>query len=844
MAGPGGQEVGRISIRVVPNTDNFRRELKAQLEAIEKSLQGEIEFKADLDTSGLREKVKAAAAAAGKEGIKLELDDKFDYRLRQRLAKIKPKVEVELDVSRSKLDFLRDKIGSIFSGGAGARGGGIPLGSFADSAAMVAAVAALAAPALALISGGLATIPALLSAIVVPISAVALGMDGLKKAAEVLGAPLLALKEVMSQKFQDVFTPIFLNAAGIFPSLARTMPAVADGLGKVADAFVNTIVSGPGLAKIEGTITNIAKAISDSAPGVASLTNGLLGLATGVSAKFPAVAQWFNEAADSFSKWVDKASADGSLDRAMGNLGKTVKGLLDIVGDLAKQGFEFLQDPEFGASMERFVASTKSLINDVLPGLKDFFMDLESALTGITTAIDTIKAHKPPEWLLPDSKPEGEPSKSGAGGRDNGTDLLPQWKNNLANLISSVNLPLLLANQFAAGNALDGALQGIKQRGIAAFQGIATSIAPAMAGAFANVQTIAAGAWNGLVGVASNVVAQVVAQFAQVPGKIGGALSAVVGVAQGVFAQVVGVVVSAGAQMVAAIVNVGVQIAAEAATWGGKIAAACGNFGSILVGAGQALMDGLLSGIKSALAGVLAFVGTIAAQIAAKKGPLNYDKTVLTPNGQALMQGLQDGIEGGLQGVLDRARLIAGQIADAINSGTAGVDLGMMPDQLKRSLDELELTRKDLKVQKDLIPKEDKAGRSAIQSQMDQIQTLKDQLNLQKDQLGFSEKYGESVDQNAEGNNMLGDSLTKMVDIGKGFAMANANQFMSDLGIGGNGAIPQLANIGLDWASGLLSQAISGGMGGGTTIQVNSIEEGLAAKQNLANKQALQYRTR
>jgi hypothetical protein len=38
--------------------------------------------------------------------------------------------------------------------------------------------------------------------------------------------------------------------------------------------------------------------------------------------------------------------------------------------------------------------------------------------------------------------------------------------------------------------------------------------------------------------------------------------------------------------------------------------------------------------------------------------------------------------------------------------------------------------------------------------------------------------------------NPLGDSLAKIVDIGKGFATANLKQFQSDIGISGDGAIP------------------------------------------------------
>ena len=124
---------------------------------------------------------------------------------------------------------------------------------------------------------------------------------------------------------------------------------------------------------------------------------------------------------------------------------------------------------------------------------------------------------------------------------------------------------------------------------------------------------------------------------------------------------------------------------------------------------------------------------------------------------------------------------------------------------------------------------------------MDQIKTLKDQLGLQSDQLGFSQKYGNQLDDNNKTQDMLGQSLTKMVDIGKGFAEANIKQFESDIGISGNGAIPQLAEQGLSWLSSTLGHLITTGLGGGTQIHVNSVDDALAAKQTLDNKKALQF---
>lgn len=42
------REVGRISVRVLPDTDGFRRALKRQLEAITKGLEAKVDIDPDL----------------------------------------------------------------------------------------------------------------------------------------------------------------------------------------------------------------------------------------------------------------------------------------------------------------------------------------------------------------------------------------------------------------------------------------------------------------------------------------------------------------------------------------------------------------------------------------------------------------------------------------------------------------------------------------------------------------------------------------------------------------------------------------------------------------------------
>ncbi|WP_273709446.1 phage tail tape measure protein [Leuconostoc mesenteroides] len=93
-----------------------------------------------------------------------------------------------------------------------------------------------------------------------------------------------------------------------------------------------------------------------------------------------------------------------------------------------------------------------------------------------------------------------------------------------------------------------------------------------------------------------------------------------------------------------------------------------GISGISLHGAGRAIMNGFLAGLRSAWGAVKSFVGGIAGWIKAHKGPIQYDRKLLIPAGNAIMTGLNAGLVDNFKTVQKNVSGMAGSILDAATS--------------------------------------------------------------------------------------------------------------------------------------------------------------------------------
>ncbi len=195
-------------------------------------------------------------------------------------------------------------------------------------------------------------------------------------------------------------------------------------------------------------------------------------------------------------------------------------------------------------------------------------------------------------------------------------------------------------------------------------------------------RAIVMGVWNGIRAVTSavwnSIRAVVEANVRSVRAAIAG-VSAVVGVVRNAFN---------GARTVASNALGGLVRTVESVP--GRIIGVFSGAGSWLLGAGRAIVDGLISGVGDMIGPLQDKFSSITNLIPSWKGPASRDAVLLRPNAHLIMGGLIGGIaerQGALRSVLGQVTdTVAGTAMPGFGIPTAGALAGMAGRQAQGSL--------------------------------------------------------------------------------------------------------------------------------------------------------------
>lgn len=220
-----------------------------------------------------------------------------------------------------------------------------------------------------------------------------------------------------------------------------------------------------------------------------------------------------------------------------------------------------------------------------------------------------------------------------------------------------------------------------------------------LGGAGSSLKTILTDAWSGIKNassVAGNVIGAVVngikgffSALSAAGGGLSGALQVVwnaIKAAISVAGSAIGGVISRISGFFSSLISAGNSLGGGmSSVWSaitGTISRAAGTISGIinnikgfftglanidLSGAGAAIMNGFLGGLKGAYENVKDFIGGIGNWIKEHKGPISYDRKLLIPAGNSIMDGLNEGLGDSFKNVQRNVSGMADKLASGFN---------------------------------------------------------------------------------------------------------------------------------------------------------------------------------
>lgn len=386
MTSPGGTEVGRVSIRVVPDTSGFRARLRSDIEQAIRSLDSEIDIALNLDENGLRERVRTALAGLDEVvRIRLDIDQASLSGLRARVENATRGLRADIAVGFStSVSQLRAELRSLvaragrgidtevrvryrdvgFGGGGGSLGGGFGGGGFSLmsvgrlagwllAAAAAAGPLALAGAAVTAAWGAVSTtlvgLPALIGAIGIPALTVSLGIDRIKQDLASLNPEIQNIRAVVSDAFGTSMTYVVTNLRFLLQRLVGSFDLVATRVGgamaritSIWTNAANTELIRMAFVNAGGGVTLLSGAIEDL--GVSMIK--ILSMRSAWEAFLVPIMIF----GDRFRKMITDLSESGHLTNAFQGLQEVLTSLSEGFVDLVENGIKLFANAAPGVS--------------------------------------------------------------------------------------------------------------------------------------------------------------------------------------------------------------------------------------------------------------------------------------------------------------------------------------------------------------------------------------------------------------------------------------------------------------------------------------------------------------
>ncbi|AEL17859.1 tail length tape measure protein [Mycobacterium phage Trixie] len=839
MPNSAGVEVARISVKVSPNTKEFRRELKADLEKIEKEMSADIEVHADLHAA----------------------QTKADFRRLMTELKTEAAKGVEVDVHVNKKGGI---LGGLF-GGKGGKSPSSEIGDIGDEAEKTTqkvlsmgqgflgmsrmawigvGVIALAAPAVALVAGLLAGLPSLMAAFGAGAAVVALGMDGIKAAASTIAPVLDQVKTQVSAVFKEGLTPVMGQLGTMLTSITPGLKNVAGSLVAMAGGITDVVSKGVGLDQINNILGKTGDFFRGLTPVISTGVQSFLTLANAGANSFNTLLAPLQTFATQFNDMVNRITSNGQFGAAMQGLSSVLGSVLNLFTRLFESGVQAMG--QLGGPLSTLINGFGDAFIALMPALTSLSSLLANVLgTALSALAPAITALTPAFTMLADTL---------------GTLLVSNIQS-LAPILTQV-ATLIGGTLTTALQAIQPMLPGLVQSFAQLSQTLVTQLAPyipQLATAFGQI----AGAVLQLV---PTLVSALIPAFQQMLPAILQLVPSLVSMVQS-FARIMPVVVPVVEiiiKLAAAVIQAGASIASfligglsrlvgilaevtsAVTTWvsswsngvqqvsdyvgqlPGKIKSWFDDAGSWLIEAGKNIVQGLINGIGSMISSAVSKAKELASGV---KNAVTSFLGIHSPSkvfeqlGIYTGQGYAIGLDKGFAPVLEQAKALASQITAAVASGTedptallngfSKQDVSRMEKVLGTEIKKYERQAKALDLQAKAT------GDDSLKAEAQKLRDMKDQLQTQKEMLDLAGDYNDETS-SGNGAGSLESQVSKLMASPVDFAKATGKQFLSDIGISGEGFLSKLITEGTQYI-----------------FQIGSVDEALSIKDREESKSAL-----